>query len=263
MTFTCKSIAHECFSTDSDRFSEGEIATRPMLPEDHVADPVSAPEPCSVPWPDSFNDAEVKCQYSSMFSGRSLEAVEDVKLMTPTVGDDWPPDKGVARQMWQAGSDEAGEDKPRAKRRLHGLPEFVTTLIVRNIPYSCTQTDLQEEWPIDHFAYDYLHLPLDTRSRPLGYAYVNFLEPVYAAEFQSRWHGQFLTKHHFSKSLSVTVAHRQGKHANLLCVKGNNLKAGVPVLFRGGIGLSKEEVLQAIELAKGSKKSSLVHGCFQ
>lgn len=230
------------------KFNGFPCAVLPMPSDHRVGVTESAPEPCSIPWPDHFNDPEMKSQYESVTSG----SVEEVNLMMPMGGDDLTPDD-VARQMWPASEDEASvEEMPRAKRRLQGLPVSVTTLIIRNIPYSCTQTDLQEEWPIRNFAYDYLHLPLDTRSRPLGYAYVNFLEPCHASAFQSRWHGRFLMKHHFSKSLSVTVAHRQGKHANLLCVKGNNLKAGVPVLFQGGIRLTKEEVLRIIETAKAS-----------
>jgi len=266
-------ITYQGFSTGSGKSTGVPCAAWPVPPDHRIGVAASAPEPCSVPWPDNFSEDEMKWQYQSVTSGMQLEAgtpAEDVDLMTATSGDDLLPDEGAARQTWAARTgdeteeDEAEEDKPRAKRSLPGLPEFVTTLIVRNIPYVCTQTDLQEEWPIRHFAYDYLHLPLDTRNRPLGYAFLNFLEPLHASEFYSQWHGQFLMKHHFSKSLSVTVAHRQGRHANLLGVKGNNLKAGVPVVFQGGIRLTKEEVLQAIETAKRSMaKPSGGEGRFQ
>jgi len=216
----------------------------------------SAPEPCSVPWPDSFNVVEANWQCQLVMPGKRLEAevpLEGEVTPMPSLFDvDLLLDDDCAQQMWAAGNDGMEEDKPPAKRRLNNLPGLVTTLIVRNVPYACTQADLQVEWPIQQFAYDYLHLPLDTRSRPLGYAYLNFVLPIHASTFHLRWHGRFLTKHHFSKSLSVTEAHRQGKHANLACVKGNNLKLGVPALFRGAIKLSNEEVLQVIEACKRS-----------
>jgi len=238
----------------------------PLPQRRYIGGATSAPEPCSVPWPDNFNDSELRWQYQTPTSETQLEPQMPVEgVVTATFVYDLPSDDDSAKQTWLDGNDdETGENNPRAKRRLHSLPGLVTTLIVRNIPYSCTQADLQEEWPMNHFPYDYLHLPLDARNRPLGYAYINFVLPIHASAFHVRWHGQFLTKHHFSKSLSVTVAHRQGKHANLTCVKGNNLRVGVPALFQGGIKLTDEEVLQAIQMAKRSMvKPSFCEGHFQ
>jgi len=237
----------------------------PLPPGCCMGDASSAPEACSVPWPDNFNDSEETWQYQTMTSGTQLEAELPVEeVVTAMFSYDLPSDD-AAKQTWLVeNEDETGEDNSRAKRRFHSLPDFVTTLIVRNIPYSYTQADLEEEWPMRHFPYDYLHLPLDARNRPLGYAYINFLFPMHASAFHVRWHGRFLTKHHFSKSLSVTVAHRQGKHANLTCVKGNNLRVGLPALFQGGIKLTDEEALQAIQMAKRSMvKPSFCEGRFQ
>jgi len=214
-----------------------------------------SPEPCSVPWPDNFDDSEVRLRYQTVTSQTQLEAQMPLEgTVTVLLADGLSTnDKDAARQTWQAREDDQiDEDNPRAKRHLHRLPDFVTTLIIRNIPNSCTQADLQEEWTRHEFPYDYLHLPLDTRNRPLGYAYINFVLPVHASAFYLRWHGRFPTKHHFSKSLSVTVAHGQGTHVNLMCVKGNNLKVGVPALFRGGSKLTDEEVLRVILMAKSS-----------
>jgi len=213
------------------------------------------PEACSVPWPDNFYDSEVRRQCQTPTSEVHVEAeMPGEGTLTVVCADDLPTDDGDAASLTRLASkdDETEEGNPRAKRLLHRLPDFVTTLIIRNIPYSCSQADLEEEWLMRDFPYDYLHLPLDARNRPLGYAYINFILPIHASAFHSRWHGRFLTKHHFAKSLSVTVAHRQGAHVNLMCVKGNNLKVGVPALFRGGNKLTNEEVLQVIHMVKRS-----------
>eukprot|EP00421_Protoceratium_reticulatum_P001246 CAMPEP_0168362200 /NCGR_PEP_ID=MMETSP0228-20121227/3056_1 /TAXON_ID=133427 /ORGANISM="Protoceratium reticulatum, Strain CCCM 535 (=CCMP 1889)" /LENGTH=111 /DNA_ID=CAMNT_0008374895 /DNA_START=1 /DNA_END=332 /DNA_ORIENTATION=- len=102
------------------------------------------------------------------------------------------------------------------------LHPAATTLVVRNIPFACSQEELLREWPVDG-SYNYLHLPYNAfRQRHSGYAYINFLNSRLAANFQERWHGRFLSMP-FEKSLSVREADMQGWRPNLACIKAKSV----------------------------------------
>jgi len=114
-------ITYQGFSTGSGKSTGVPCAAWPVPPDHRIGVAASAPEPCSVPWPDNFSEDEMKWQYQSVTSGMQLEAgtpAEDVDLMTATSGDDLLPDEGAARQTWAARTgDETEEDLGLAESR--------------------------------------------------------------------------------------------------------------------------------------------------
>lgn len=95
-----------------------------------------------------------------------------------------------------------------------------TTLMVRNIPNRYTQRELITELEDMGFAgtFDFLYMPLDKGTMSnVGYAFVNFVDPVDAAECL-----ELFQKYHFKrhrkisgKVAAASVAHIQGLEANL------------------------------------------------
>eukprot|EP00928_Gymnodinium_smaydae_P029521 TRINITY_DN22209_c1_g2_i2.p1 TRINITY_DN22209_c1_g2~~TRINITY_DN22209_c1_g2_i2.p1 ORF type:complete len:306 (+),score=47.15 TRINITY_DN22209_c1_g2_i2:83-1000(+) len=66
-----------------------------------------------------------------------------------------------------------------------------TSVMLKNIPYSCTYHVLREALHNAGFAraYDYLYLPMDTRtSSNKGYAFINFLHDQAAYNFKTQFH---------------------------------------------------------------------------
>lgn len=97
--------------------------------------------------------------------------------------------------------------------------QSITTLMIRNIPNRCSQRELIGELERVGFAgcFDFVYVPLDLGTMSnVGYAFVNFIHPMYAATCMER-----LPKHQFSrqrksgKPVAVSPAHMQGLEANL------------------------------------------------
>jgi len=110
------------------------------------------------------------------------------------------------------------------KRSMVDIPQDVTTVAVRNVPWNYTQEDLVEAWPPTD-CYDYLHLPRDSRgNRTTTYAFVNFISREKAQEFAERWHGRFMPDHQAPTSLSIAVANTQGLEENMARVTARQLK---------------------------------------
>jgi len=95
----------------------------------------------------------------------------------------------------------------------------ITTLMIRNIPNRCSQRELIGELERVGFVscFDFVYVPLDLGTMSnVGYAFVNFIHPMYAAQCL-----EILPLHQFSrqrksgKPVAVSPAHMQGLEANL------------------------------------------------
>jgi len=92
-------------------------------------------------------------------------------------------------------------------------PLLPTTWMVRNVPNCYTQGDLVAE--LDEMGlgdtYDFLYMPMDKASKAsIGYAFVNFLDPVWSFRFSELIAGHMFAKHRKNKEASASVAHMQG-----------------------------------------------------
>jgi len=99
-----------------------------------------------------------------------------------------------------------------------GEPILPTTWMVRNVPNTYTQHDMKAELDDLGFAgaFDFLYMPVDKSSKAsVGYAFVNFIAPSWAARFAAHMQGHKFTKYGKNKEASVAVAHMQGFAANL------------------------------------------------
>lgn len=148
---------------------------------------------------------------------------------------------GEFQQALASGPQAAGPSLPTARGRrgefCHGkvprtqnlaeaflktsLPVEPTTVMIRNIPNRYTQKELISELECLGFAdsFDFLYLPIDTGSMGnVGYAFVNFVEPAWAARCCDVVTGHTFRKHQQktrTKVATVSVAHLQGLEANL------------------------------------------------
>jgi len=101
-----------------------------------------------------------------------------------------------------------------------GEPIHPTTWMVRNVPNTYTQYDMKAELDELGFAgaFDFLYMPVDKSSKAsVGYAFVNFIAPSWAARFAAHMQGEGhkFTKYGKNREASVSVAHMQGFVANL------------------------------------------------
>lgn len=99
-----------------------------------------------------------------------------------------------------------------------GEPILPTTWMVRNVPNTYTQHDLMAELDDLGFAgaFDFLYMPVDKSSKAsVGYAFVNFIAPSWAARFAAHMQGHKFTRYGKNKEASVAVAYMQGLAANL------------------------------------------------
>jgi hypothetical protein len=94
----------------------------------------------------------------------------------------------------------------------------VTTLMIRNLPYTLTQQELLQALDGSGFAglYDFFYLPHKFKEhKNLGFAFVNFLTPESAATFSNDWHHTFRFKMgSMHKPLNISAAAVQGRAAN-------------------------------------------------
>jgi len=97
------------------------------------------------------------------------------------------------------------------------VPDGVTTLMIRNLPFNMMQQTLLNELDAAGFAYDFVHMPRSFNTlEGKGYAFVNFVNREVAASFMASWQG----KRCFALSangqpLNISVASVQGLHANV------------------------------------------------
>jgi len=94
----------------------------------------------------------------------------------------------------------------------------VTTLMIRNLPYSLTQQELLQA--VDDGGYsgqcDFLYLPHKFKEhKNLGFAFVNFKDVEVASKFSAEWHHTYRFKMgSMHKPLNISAAAVQGRAAN-------------------------------------------------
>ena len=88
-----------------------------------------------------------------------------------------------------------------------------TTLMLRNIPNKYTLSNLVEELnPSFWGKFDYINLPIDyDRKLNLGYAFINFVDPMHIILFYETYKLKKWTKYRSDKKMDMTYADKQGK----------------------------------------------------
>ena len=88
-----------------------------------------------------------------------------------------------------------------------------TTLMLRNIPNKYTLKNIVEEIDSSFWGkYDYINLPIDyERKLNLGYAFINFVDPLHIILFYETYHDKKWTKYKSVKKMDMNYADRQGK----------------------------------------------------
>ena len=88
-----------------------------------------------------------------------------------------------------------------------------TTLMLRNIPNKYTLNNIVEEIDSSFWGkYDYINLPIDyERKLNLGYAFINFVDPLHIILFYETYHDKKWTKYKSVKKMDMTYADKQGK----------------------------------------------------
>jgi len=143
----------------------------------------------------------------------------------------------------------------------------MTSLVVRNLPESCTQEDLMLEWPNHDGAVDLLYMPRKTKDQAQNIAFINFTSNAAARAFRKRWHGQLLSQGagNPSRRLNVGFAKVQSQAAILSLLKkrrvGRVQPQYQPILFQKGVRMSLGDTLvttdkqKTAELQNGSLAS--------
>jgi len=143
-------------------------------------------------------DAAFECESTGQ-SKATHTATQALNVLSSSARSSLPPDS---------------EDKPHQKD--------ITTIMIRNIPYTYTLSDLQHE--IDQLGftdlYDLVHLPSKGKKniQNVGYAFINFVSVAAAAGFQHTMRRHRFKLHPnngFHKVATASAARLQGLYANI------------------------------------------------
>eukprot|EP00930_Biecheleria_cincta_P040091 TRINITY_DN2749_c0_g2_i3.p1 TRINITY_DN2749_c0_g2~~TRINITY_DN2749_c0_g2_i3.p1 ORF type:complete len:413 (-),score=72.32 TRINITY_DN2749_c0_g2_i3:75-1313(-) len=108
-----------------------------------------------------------------------------------------------------------GEGSLESIQQDRAFEQWMTTVVVRNVPARYTQERLLEVWEPDG-SYNFLYLPYSVRQkRGSGYVFVNFCSHQAASDFWQKVQGTRLPGCEHLKSLDVAVADVQGLENNL------------------------------------------------
>ena len=99
-----------------------------------------------------------------------------------------------------------------------------TTVMIKNIPNKYTQKMLLKK--IDKKfknIYDFFYLPIDLKNKcNVGYAFINFINPVYILKFYEEFNGQHWEKFKSEKICQLAYARIQGHQALLMHFRSYN-----------------------------------------
>lgn len=122
-------------------------------------------------------------------------------------------------KKFSSGPEDAASPEAAASAASAGA---ITTMMLKNIPCRKNQDEVMSTIDFEGFQgrYDFFYLPRDVKFRAnLGYAFVNFLTPEDASQFQTRMDGYRFVSSGSSKACQVVAAHVQGVMNNLLAFK--------------------------------------------
>lgn len=85
--------------------------------------------------------------------------------------------------------------------------------MLRNIPNKYKLNDLVKEIDKSFWGkYDYINLPIDyERKLNLGYAFINFVEPLHIILFYESYHNKRWMLYKSDKKMDMSYADKQGK----------------------------------------------------
>ncbi|CAE7592499.1 ML2 [Symbiodinium pilosum] len=111
-----------------------------------------------------------------------------------------------------------------ANDSMEGVPttQPITTMMLKNIPCRKSQEEVMLTIDEEGFGgrYDFFYLPRDVKFRAnLGYAFINFVTPEDAADFQNKMDGYRFPNSGSAKACIVVPAHVQGALNNLQAFK--------------------------------------------
>mmetsp|Transcript_41817 Transcript_41817/g.77700 ORF Transcript_41817/g.77700 Transcript_41817/m.77700 type:complete len:653 (+) Transcript_41817:54-2012(+) len=116
----------------------------------------------------------------------------------------------------------SGASNNNTERPEGGTSQPVTTMMLKNIPCRKSQEEVMLTIDEEGFGgrYDFFYLPRDVKFRAnLGYAFINFVTPEDAAEFQNKMDGYRFPNSGSAKACIVVPAHVQGALNNLQAFK--------------------------------------------
>ncbi|CAE7459609.1 ML2 [Symbiodinium natans] len=110
------------------------------------------------------------------------------------------------------------------EQHMEGTPttQPITTMMLKNIPCRKSQEEVMATIDEEGFGarYDFFYLPRDVKFRAnLGYAFINFVTPEDAADFQNKMDGYRFPNSGSAKACIVVPAHVQGALNNLQAFK--------------------------------------------
>jgi len=119
-----------------------------------------------------------------------------------------------------------------------GVP--ITTMMLKNIPCRKSQEEVMSHIDSKDFGdkYDFFYLPRDVKFRAnLGYAFINFVTPEDAAQFQDEFDGYRFSSSGSVKACQVVPAHVQGLVNNLAAFKRTEvMRSSRKPYFSGVVG---------------------------
>jgi hypothetical protein len=128
---------------------------------------------------------------------------------------------------------------PIVKETMTPDPNSVTTIAVRNLPFSLTREELLQAVDASGFAglYDFVYLPHKLKEhRNLGFAFINFVNVEAMQKLSAMWHksSRFMVKATFKsvKPLNVTAATVQGHAANTKKARGSKMSRVTNTCFQ-------------------------------
>ena len=87
-----------------------------------------------------------------------------------------------------------------------------TTIMIRNIPNKYKQSALLKELNKNHQGrYDFVYLPIDFKNAAnVGYAFINFLHPLFILDFYNEFHDRKWSKFNSFKKCDLRYGRMQG-----------------------------------------------------
>jgi hypothetical protein len=180
-----------------------------------VDDTESKSEETGYDTPDEFLD-ESQSEFSRCWSA-SLEDAPNYSVAESCVWQGWMVSNVMPFQMHDLGDGLCAPACAPPGAEEASCWEGEVTLMMRNVPKKLTQHALLEEINSKGFAgtYDFVYLPMDQDSKVnRGYAFINFMDPAYAAAFKACYEGRQLNQYSSRKLIAILPAVLQGLEAN-------------------------------------------------